>query len=393
MASDASIYGMIRPQAQVQGPLDTYAQGMQLKALIGQGDLQDLQRRQLERGIADEESTAAAYRESGGDPVRLKDLLYGRGLYKPAMAAEKNALEAEAKRAAMAKDKAAAGKSQFDVQIGQLERGASILASAKDQPSYDTALRVMADTFGPGAIEKMPPQFDPGYVQASIQRGMTRAQQLADQRAAQGQAITMRGQDMTAATAAAGQGVTMRGQDIGATTAREGHGVTRRGQDLSATVAREGHAATAAKEKAPTDVENVSAGYAARMRNSAQILADLEKKGIGKPELTETAFSAVGNKMGANISMSPERQQYRQAQEDWVRAKLRKESGAVIADEEMDREIRVYFPQIGDDKKTVTQKANSRKQAELGMAQAAGKAKISDPVTPGQGRIKFLGFE
>jgi hypothetical protein len=138
-----------------------------------------------------------------------------------------------------------------------------------------------------------------------------------------------------------------------------------------------------------SDTERVASGYANRMIESGKILADLEKKGVGKPEILETMASAGYGEIGkvaSNLARSPERQRYRQAQEDWVRAKLRKESGAVIADDEMDREIRVYFPQIGDDAKTVAQKAVSRAQAEQGMINAAGRA-----YKPAEG-LEFNGY-
>ena len=72
--------------------------------------------------------------------------------------------------------------------------------------------------------------------------------------------------------------------------------------------------------------------------------------------------------------MTPEQQQVRQAQEDWVRSKLRKESGAVIGDEEMSREIKTYFPQIGDSPPVIAQKARARQIAINAMQTSAGPA-------------------
>ena len=134
-----------------------------------------------------------------------------------------------------------------------------------------------------------------------------------------------------------------------------------------------------AEDKATSsDAERIAAGYATRMDAAAAILADLEAKGIGKPGMVESAARATGSEIGANVAQSPDRQKYRQAQEDWVRAKLRKESGAVIADEEMEREIRVYFPQIGDSEAVLKQKRDARKVAEGAMKQAAGRAAPKD---------------
>ncbi len=65
-----------------------------------------------------------------------------------------------------------------------------------------------------------------------------------------------------------------------------------------------------------------------------------------------------------NYAVSEPFQLYRQAQEDWVRAKLRLESGAVIGDEEMAREISTYFPMPGDKPATIEQKRKARETAE-----------------------------
>ena len=61
-----------------------------------------------------------------------------------------------------------------------------------------------------------------------------------------------------------------------------------------------------------------------------------------------------------------------------MRAKLRKESGAVIGDDEMEREIRTYFPQPGDKPEVLKAKAGSRSIAEAAMRKAGGRA--IDPV-------------
>ena len=65
--------------------------------------------------------------------------------------------------------------------------------------------------------------------------------------------------------------------------------------------------------------------------------------------------------------MSEESQQYRAAQEDWVRSILRKESGAVIGADEMADEIKTFFPQPGDSAKVIRQKANARKRRVQGL--------------------------
>lgn len=131
-----------------------------------------------------------------------------------------------------------------------------------------------------------------------------------------------------------------------------------------------------------TEGEKTAAGYADRMTAAEKIIGQVASASpkAQKPGLIEQATGGTG--LTANLSRDEDRQQYRQAQEDWVRAKLRKESGAVIADAEMEREISVYFPQIGDGPKVVKQKADARKVAEEAMRKAAGRA--ASPVAPRQ---------
>ena len=75
-----------------------------------------------------------------------------------------------------------------------------------------------------------------------------------------------------------------------------------------------------------------------------------------------------------NITASPDLQQYRQAADDWIRSKLRRESGAVIAPAEMSKEYQIYFPQIGDSQGVIDQKKKARAEAANSMKIASGRA-------------------
>ena len=89
----------------------------------------------------------------------------------------------------------------------------------------------------------------------------------------------------------------------------------------------------------------------------------------GKPEIGAEiagALPIVGG-VAKRSAESPNRQLYRQAQENWVTANLRKESGALIGPEEMQQEIIKYFPQLGEGPEVIAQKAEARRIAEEGM--------------------------
>ena len=75
-----------------------------------------------------------------------------------------------------------------------------------------------------------------------------------------------------------------------------------------------------------------------------------------------------------NVTASPEKQRYNQASNDWIRAKLRRESGAAIGDAEAKAEYEQYFPIWGDSDEVIEQKARARKVAENAMLKATGSA-------------------
>jgi hypothetical protein len=81
----------------------------------------------------------------------------------------------------------------------------------------------------------------------------------------------------------------------------------------------------------------------------------------------------VGGALARSVQ-SPETQMYDQAAMDWIRAKLRKESGAVIGEQEARDEYATYFPMVGDTPQKIQQKAETRRVATLAMQKTAGKA-------------------
>jgi len=113
-----------------------------------------------------------------------------------------------------------------------------------------------------------------------------------------------------------------------------------------------------------TEAQGKTAGFANRMINAERTLGALEDEGFEPGTVSEAAIRALP---GANLVLSGPAQQYRQAQEDWVRSILRKESGAVIGEGEMAREIETFFPQAGDTPATIRQKENSRQRRVRGL--------------------------
>jgi len=151
---------------------------------------------------------------------------------------------------------------------------------------------------------------------------------------------------------------------------------------LARQIAAGDRAAKAAEGKKPTESEQKAYGFAQRMEFSDQVIANLEnqvlKEGKDATALYPTAFSQaaggvplVGDYLRTQVT-TPVQQQYRQAQENWVRANLRKESGAVIGADEMADEIRTYFPQPGQSAEVIQQKQLARQVTQDAMKTSAG---------------------
>lgn len=159
--------------------------------------------------------------------------------------------------------------------------------------------------------------------------------------------------------------------------------LTQRGQDIDAAEAQAkldaANAAALARGAKLTDTQAAAKAYLGRMQAAEQRLSS----GKYSPSAADYAageflYGTSGPLTGvlANQVLSKEGKAYFQSAADWVRAKLRKESGAVISPTEMSSEIRTYFPVPGDDADTVAQKAAARKQAEKQLSTMAGQASL-----------------
>ena len=130
----------------------------------------------------------------------------------------------------------------------------------------------------------------------------------------------------------------------------------------------------------PTEGETNAAGFAQRMELAQSIISGLpagSQPGAGTRTLEAIPF--VGGAL-ARTGQNVQTQQFDQAAQDWIRAKLRKESGAAIGVDEARQEYATYFPMVGDSPEKIAQKAEARRVVTLGMQKSAGKA--YEPYTP-----------
>lgn len=129
------------------------------------------------------------------------------------------------------------------------------------------------------------------------------------------------------------------------------------------------------QQKPPSEGERGAANFLGRMEAANQLIDPNFLPTI--PQYMAAKQVMAGGSITsalANKTLDADSQKYYQAAADWVRAKLRKESGAAIGKDEMDQEIRTYFPMPGDAPEVLAQKAQARTQATIGMRDMAGRA-------------------
>jgi hypothetical protein len=271
--------------------------------------------------------------------------------------------------AATAKAQREAQKEELAFQADSLKQARDIAASIYDDASFEQAKPLLAKI---APQMPLPDRFDTKWRDNITLTAEGRLKQIESQL---GRDVTMRGQDLSSNTA-------RRGQDLSASTARRGQDITANNAAQRLNFDRSGGVAavnakngtTTPKSEKLTEGMRNNAMYAQRMTAAEKLLGDTTEQKPGVMETIAGGAPLIGSELGANQMRSPDRQKAVQAQRDWVRAKLRKESGAAIGVDEMNQEISTYFPQIGDSPDVIAQKKIAREQATDGLIQSSGSA-------------------
>jgi hypothetical protein len=341
---DSSIAMGVKPM-QIESPMNALAQAMQLKQLQQQGQMGEMQMQERQRGVAADNALAQllARGKSGADvSTGLASQGYG-----------KQALDYTKQMQAAAKDKAAAEKEQLSNTMTKLSLGAQLLGGVTDQASYDAA-RATAQAHGLD-VSRMQPNYDPAFVAQKLKEGLTVKEQLEQYWKQKGYDTPDANAVLQARTAANGQQITMRGQDM--TDART--------RELNAARVEENRLKRESiPEKALTEGQSKALLFGSRMREADQVLNTLAAEGTN----TSTPGSRAPLIGGVITAMSSgNRQMLDQAKRDFMSAVLRRESGAAISEGEYSNADKQYFPQIGDSKSVMEQKAKNRQLAINGI--------------------------
>lgn len=153
MAADASIYSLIKPQP---GPMEQYGQVLNLKALMGQGKLQDLQTQKAERDMAEEQALHDVFSKAP-EGATLESLV-------PAAlrASPKGGIDLQGKVLTQQKTKADLDKTGLEIAAAKAKDARDGLAGVNDQVSYD-AWRQSGAQKGYQVAQTAPDVFDPKW--------------------------------------------------------------------------------------------------------------------------------------------------------------------------------------------------------------------------------------
>lgn len=121
----------------------------------------------------------------------------------------------------------------------------------------------------------------------------------------------------------------------------------------------------------PTQAELSAATFRDRLVESDKLISGLTEAGTSKVQEAAGYVPFVSNYL-----KSDERQRFEQAQRNFINAQLRRESGAVISEEEFANARQQYFPQPGDSPEVLEQKAQNRRTAIEGIKRETAKVPL-----------------
>jgi hypothetical protein len=124
-------------------------------------------------------------------------------------------------------------------------------------------------------------------------------------------------------------------------------------------------------QKPVTGAERQTLSFYNRAKEASEALA---QGGLEERVSKQNGMGALWGQYAPNIAQTKDQQLYRQAQRAFTEARLRKESGAAISQQEYENDGRIYFAQPGDSPETIAQKQKARQAVLDGLKFSAGKA-------------------
>lgn len=367
MAIDTSIYGQIR-QPEIESPVNALARVTQLKNAQNQNRLFDMKVAESERAETARNALSDAWKRAYQPDGTLDEKGLVTGLAQGGFGSEIPGIQkglADSKKAA-----ADAMKSQLDAAGRNAEIVGQYMTAAKQNPALYPQILTQLREMIPGGGKDLPDQFDPAIVDATITRAMSVKDQVTAKQKEIDQGLAREKFVYDQKNDAANRGVTIRGQNMVDDRARDNANQGkippgyRQRPDGNLEAIPGGPADSKGGGKPLTEGQAKAGLFGTRMQEADKIINGLSAEGINN-SVPGSRAPVIG---GIVTAFSPaKRQQLDQAKRDFINATLRRESGAVISPEEFDNGDKQYFPQPGDSKQVIAQKARNRQIATRGV--------------------------
>lgn len=417
MAIDPSIALGVKP-VQIANPLDQYGQFMQTQAIMQQNQLARLMFGEKQREVEDTNKLSGLYKDALGadgnlDRAKLFSGAAAAGLGAKIPVLQKNFADADKAGEEVGKIKAETQAKQIEAVGKKLDIAGQAFGFVRANPTLENAHSVL-DYLGANGIYtpeqvaqyKQETAADPTKIAALADQAFRASLDAKDQLAkiqtqnVGGSTLTQTVDPVTGKVTTVNSVKNTVSPDaaLSASTSRANNAATVaatvRGQDITDKRERELNG-----KKPLTEFQGKSAAFADRAQKANSVLSELESKyspaAINAKNQVQD-WPVIGGMLGAatNTALSANDQRAEQAQRDFINAVLRQESGAVIGAGEFDNAKKQYFPQPGDSKAVIQQKAANRKTAIDGLMRNAGpNAGLDQPAQPATSGVKFLGFE
>lgn len=389
MPIDPSIALSAKP-IQLANPLEQFGQFQQIQGAMNQNRLADLAYGQQQRDI-ESNNVLAQLISSGKSGADVAQGLAAQGFGKQAQAYATQQQERDYKAAQTGELKSKTAKSDYDLTEAKRQKAVTDIAAltSPDQAHASLNAHVQAGDLTPemaAAVRQTIPQNPADFPKWQI--GMLQRIMAPKEAAAYmaPDANTVANNKTSVLTTGMNNATSIKTAGMNNATSIANNAATveatKRGQDMQNERMKEANA-----NKPLTEFQGKSAAFADRAQKAGAILDQLETKynpaAINSKNSVQD-WPVIGGALGAitNSSLSANDQKAEQAQRDFVNAILRQESGAAIGASEFQNAARQYFPQPGDSKAVIAQKAANRKTAIQGLVRNAGaNAGLSAPMT------------
>lgn len=141
-------------------------------------------------------------------------------------------------------------------------------------------------------------------------------------------------------------------------------------RDAKAAAAAEKKMAAEEKAQIAKAPQSLAAGFGKRLEQAENDFGRLQSEGFDRTSMLE----GIKSTLAPNMVKGKGLQQQEQAERNFLTALLRRESGAVISDDEFASGATQYFPRVGDSPEVLEQKKRNRDQVRTSLKAEAGPA-------------------